>query len=232
MHEDDGFELRLCIIEGGSERVNVLPLTLQYPYLAWFDLWGDIAPQIEHYSQLLIREQGIALELLEADIEKNKKMEEKKKKKTSRIQSEIDTFCATLHPPSEEKLIEQPVRTPARRARGPSREDWTMFLRVLDAYSQKTPWLTSATQVLKKDMNTYDVEQATSHAKQTHKTAQTMWWQIPIERNLGQPLGMEEARWEDSYSVVPTLRGEHSLLSNWLNLLPPRLKTIFISSLS
>lgn len=208
-------------------KIQTIPWKLQFPYLGWFDIWRPIEPQIEYYRQLLKREKGFALDRLNDSIGRSGK------KKTSWAQADIDDALASLEPPSkQEKLLKQTVRPPATRERGPLQENWTKFLRVLDARSQKTRWLTIAKQVLNKDMAIYDEDQATSHAKQTYKAAEAMWWKIPIERSLGPALGMEDAGWEDSYSVIPPLGGEHSLLSTWLDLLPPRMKTILVSSLS
>ena len=211
--------------------IRNIPWKLQYPYLAWFDIWKPIEPQIEYYRELLKREKGFALDRLDETIGRSGK------KKTTWAEADLDAFIASWEPPSKkEKLMKQTVRPPAIRARGPSQEDYPKFLRVLDAHSdktlEKTRWLTIGKEILKKGMDVYDETQIRSHAKQTYKTAQAMWWKIPIERTLGPVSGMEDDGWKDSHSVLPPLGGEDSLLSNWLNLLPPRMKTILISSLS
>jgi len=205
--------------------IQTIPLNLKYPYLAWFDLWRPIDPQIEHYRKLLIREQRIAWGLF-----RNKKtLKQVLQDRKQGIKPELPTWVKAELDASFSSDKNWPGHSHARRDRIPVQEDWPKFLRVLDARSENSSWQSIGVKVLQLKKS---YAQASSNAKAVHKAALVMWWKISIERSLGQPLGMEEARWEDSHSVVPTMRGEHSLLFNWLDLLPPRLKTIFLSSLS
>ena len=230
-------------------KIHTIPWKLQYPYLVWVDLSKALEPQTEYYWDLLKREQGIAIQRIKDEIEKNKKKEYKepqeeqerqeqnkkeKRKKRNWIQDEIDTVFASINPSSEEQLMEQPVCVPAIKAYKPSQKRWPTFLRVLDARGQKTPtpWKIICEQLLQEEKEGLDYDTASGRAKQTHKAAQTMWRKIPIERSLGSPLGMEDARWADSHSVLPPFVVKKALLSDWLELLPPRLNTILLSSLS
>lgn len=96
--------------------IHTIPWKLQYPYLAWFDLSKALEPQIGYYWELLTREQGFATEHLD-DL-----LGRKKKKKTKWRHADIDAILATIHPPPNGKVIEQPVRVPAIKASNPARK--------------------------------------------------------------------------------------------------------------
>jgi hypothetical protein len=188
-------------------------------------------PQIRHYSALLKREQAFALQLIaDRTQDPNKrpkkiewhKIDENYPKPKSVIDAELVEIWAMSQ---GIKLKWTNSVVAVKRDKRPEETQYPTWLRVLDARGKKVSWTKIGTEVLGPPGDT------SSHARMAHKGAQNLWWKIPIERSLGPGIGMEEARWEDSYSVLPPLEANKPLLLDWLDKLPPRLASIMFSSL-
>lgn len=206
--------------------VNSIPLKLKFPYLGWFDLWKPIEPQLEHYRDLLKREQDFALQLLE-DRKKqlpNQRNEKAGKKRKSIIEAEMEQALAIAQ--GTWTASQSASRSPAKRNRIPVMEQWPKFLRVLDAREEGASWGEIGKEVLKVRRNIGD------NAKMTWRAAKKLWWKIPVERTLSPIVGMEESHMGSSYSVFPPIPAGKPILQEWFDLLHPRISTIMLSSLT
>lgn len=200
---------------------ELIPWKLRLPYLAWFDIWKPIGPQLEFYAELLNREQSIALDLLTQRADDTKGG----KKKKGYIQSEIEKTIAFIEAGSKLPISIQHTSR-AKRDKRPKKEQYSRWLRVLDAKAHRASW-----GIIGKTLfaDSYD---PSIKARNAHLAATSLWWKIPVERSLGPVMGMEEARWQDFHSAFPPFESKDPILHNWLNLLPPQLSRIVVSSLS
>jgi hypothetical protein len=224
---EDNPQLRTLPIKAHS-----IPWKLQNPYLAWFDLSKPITPQLCHYSALLQREQAFAFQLL-ADRTRDPNTEPEKIKwdkideNIPKPQSVIDAELVEILAQSGGiKLKWASSVSAVKRAKRPDEKQYPTWLRVLDARAKNVSWANIGKVVLRLDGD------ASSHARMAHKAAQKLWWKIPVERSLGPGIGGEEAKWEDSHSVLPSLQANKALLRDWLDKLPPRLARLMLSSLT
>ena len=198
-----------------------IPWKLRFPYLAWFDIWKPIKPQLDFYTELLNREQSIALDLL-----RQRAVEIKGGKNTKGfMQKEVEEIIAHLQSGSTAPRSARPPSR-ARRDIDSKNELYPTRLRVLDARRQKASWGAIGKMLFAGEND------CIGKARSEYRAAKSLWWKIPVERSLGPIIGMEEACFQDSYSVLPALESHDPIVNNWLNLLPPTLRRLVVSALS
>ena len=208
-----------------TSRIQRIPWKLQHPYLAWFELWNPIEPQIAFMTDVLKREQLFALQALAKLLPEGAGRQNKTLKNWVPPEMEV-----LMRKPGERlKKRRSSIYPSAIRNRKLDPTDWPKHLRVWDAVNAGVSPKDIGVKVL--GFPEGDYSKAISNAQAVYEAAQGMWRKIRAERIEAPAVGREEALYEDSHNVIPPIRKGSPRLDDWLTCLHPRLHKLLLTSL-